>query len=391
MLLSRYLAKELFSKTLLILFSLYIVLLVSQVIRVSLLISSFGFSLSNVLRPLFYISVSYLGVLTPLAFFMGVMMTVLKLSETEELTAILSFGRGLFDLSRPFFLVGLFFFSFSFLSTNYLEAWGKRNLLAFAQEKALNKIYSSLSQKMQKKSFIEIFEAYHLYAEELSSDKKKYKKVIFVPKHHGYPRNSFVVVAEEGETLGLKEEKNLVLKFKKGTLYKLSSSVKGGASAMDFENFEIDFFSSLEAQFGLDSQSIKHIKSKTSWEIYETLREDKTLSVWKRKKFSYLLYHRVFSPFLVFAFCCWGIFLGIYNPRQKKGFQFLYFFLIFFSVSAGSSLLEKFYMKSNLEVSFLVPGAYLFFLSLSFLFLYWKNKRPFWEPFRFSFKRGKRS
>lgn len=379
----RYLLKEIMGRFLVVLGSLYTVLLVSQVFRISSLISAFGFSIGNILEPLFYVSVTYLETLIPIAFFLAALTTVLKLSETEELTALLSSGKSLKQLSRPFVFCAFILMIASLWSANTLESWGKKKLLEFIETRTLGKIRSTLQQKMQEDVFIEIFRDYYLYADKVSENKSQYENVVLAPKKNKQGSNSFFISAERGESTGVKEGETLLLKFYNGTLYQLSSKSSEGILAMKFESFEVDFFTGIRSQLDLATHSHDTSKSKSSYEIYRTLRSGKKIPELEERKMKFLLYSRNFSPLLVLAFAFWGLVLGIYSVRQEKKLVFLSFFLVFFSSTALSSLLKWICETGYASPVWVVPMSYMSFTVFSFYALYKKDQGALWEKLRF--------
>lgn len=385
---SKYLIKELISRIILILVSLYIILLVSQIIRISSIISSFGFSLSNFVQPLFYISVMYLSTLIPVAFFLGTLITILKLNETDELTAIIASGRSLLNFSKPFLFVSIGFFLICLICSNYFESWGKEKLLSFIEKKALGKIESILQQKMQEKVFTEIFKDYYLYAEEISSDKSKYKNVVLAPKHNSKLYNSYFIIAQEGETVGSAKEKDLIFKFHYGTLYQLSSTQDNGISAMSFASFEIDFFTGIKSQLTSKAKYDDH-RSLNSIEIYHALKSKTLAPESKRyKRLHYLLYARIFSPLLIICFAFWGIFLGIHNLRRAKNPTFLYFFSVLLATNIISRSIQWLCEEGLTNPLLIVPISYFLLLQGSYLILFQKNKQALWEPFKLMYRKN---
>jgi len=358
------------------------VLLVSQIFRISSLISAFGFSFLNILEPLFYISITYLDTLIPIAFFLSSLMTVLKLSETEELTALLSSGKSLKQLSQPFVFCAYFLILANLFSANTLESWGKKKLYNFIETRTIGKIRSTLQQKMQENVFIEIFSDHYLYAEKISKNKSQYEQVVLAPKNNRTGSNSFFISAERGESTGIEEKETLLLKFYNGTLYQLSSKTKETSLAMKFDQFEVDFFTGIRSQLNLATQNYDTQKSKSSYEIYKELYSGKNFSHSEKSKMKYLLYSRNFSPLLVLAFAFWGLLLGIYNVRQEKKLIFFSFFLVFFASTALSSFLQWFCEKGYVDPIWIVPLSYISFVVFSFYLLCKKDNQALWEQLR---------
>ena len=378
----RYLTWELLSRVFLTLFSLYAILLVSQILRISVLISSFGFSFSNIVLPLFYISITHLATLIPIAYFLAVLMTTLKLSETEELIALLSTGKSLLNVAKPFMVLGFFFFFLCLFSANYLESFGKKSLIKFVEGKALEKIKSVLEQKMEEDVFTEIFRDYYLYADKISLDKKKYEKIVLVPKHNREGSNSFFISAKRGESLEVEGSKSVLLKFYDGTLYKLSSQSETGLFAMSFEEFQIDFFTGIYSQIGSDKNYSDKTKSISSYEIYQKIKNNKMVDKTESNKLRYLLYYRIFSPILVLVFCFLGVFLGVYNVRREQNSVYFYFFLVLFLSQGASRILQWICERGLTSPELIVPLFYSLLLLGSFGVLYKKNKQALWEPLK---------
>ena len=306
----------------------------------------------------------------------------MKLSETEELIALLSSGKSLKQLSQPFVFSAFLLIILSLFSANVLESWGKKKLFTFIETRTLGKIRSTLQQKMQEDVFIEIFNDYYLYAEKVSESKSEYHQVVLAPKNNREGSNSFFISAERGESTGVKEKETLLLKFYNGTLYQLSSKKPEASLAMKFDQFEVDFFTGIRSQLDLTTNTQDTSKSKSSYEIYKELKSGKKIPPLEEKKMSYLLYSRNFSPLLVLAFAFWGLLLGIYSVRQEKKLIFLAFFLVFFASTALSSFLQWFCERGYGDPMWVVPLSYITFVIFSFYALCKKDNQALWERLR---------
>ena len=97
------------------------ILLLERLLRIADILSQSPGRASEAGAMMFNLVPHYLGIGIPAALFLAVLFTVNNLSRTGELVSMLSTGKSLFSISRPFFLLGILLALLSILVTGYLQ------------------------------------------------------------------------------------------------------------------------------------------------------------------------------------------------------------------------------------------------------------------------------
>src|SRR6476469_9546709 len=135
MLVFRYFLKELlpqFASALIVICS---IIVVSQLVRLSEVLVTFGLSLENVFLPFLYIILPFIHLTIPMAYLFAVMLTFGRLSADGEYPELLAAGYSLARAAVPVLMLGVILYGVATASALNLEPWGRREMVQFLYRK----------------------------------------------------------------------------------------------------------------------------------------------------------------------------------------------------------------------------------------------------------------
>lgn len=319
MLVFRYFLKELVPQFLSALIVICSIIVVSQLVRLSEVLVTFGLSLENVFLPFLYIILPFISLTIPMAFLFAVVLTFGRLSNDGEYAALLAAGYSLRRAGRPVMLVAVVLYFVAAGAAMNLEAWGRRELIQFLYRKTQSELDNMVKYKMQSGVFLDDFLGYVIYAEKISDDRSKFENVMIAPGS-GNKKDNFTMLAPSGSITGSVETEDLTLALDFGIAY----SPRPGTdktSVLKFTRAEIDLLRVFREQIAGGDAAEDDFRSYRPIELYDfvaRMAEDpkRDESVFRRA--AYLMHSRLGSPFAVVTFAFFGMVLGISDPRRGK-------------------------------------------------------------------------
>ena len=298
------------------------ILALSQIVRLSELLITFGFSVENVLLPFLFIVLPFLTFVIPIAFFFSVLVTIGRLTADGEYVALLASGYSLKRVGLPVWVMAGCLYIFGATCASYLEPWGRRELVQFIYRKTQTQLDNLIRFKLQPGVFIEDFVGYTFYAEQISPDREDFRNVMLAPSRSA--NQDFFIMAPHGRISGSVEEGQLRLTMDNGRAY--SHSPQGDASTVvKFKHTEIDLLRLFQDQiFGADTKE-DDFRSYSPFNLakyVDTLaadphRENKT---YRRARF--LLIQRLSIPFATISLALFGVVIAVQDQRRGKGGAF---------------------------------------------------------------------
>ena len=201
-LIDRYLLREVVPQFLSTLVVFCAVIVVSQLVRLSNVLVTFGLTLENILLPFLYIIVPFLPVIIPISFLFGVMISFSRLSSDGELTALMAAGMSLGRAWIPVGLLTVFLYGVTTQCAVHLEAWGRREFVQFIYRKTQTEIDNMIRFKIQPGVFLKDFLDYVFYTETVSEDRSRYTHVMLAPQNRKEDSGNFMIMSPEAEIIG---------------------------------------------------------------------------------------------------------------------------------------------------------------------------------------------
>lgn len=293
------------------------IIVVSQLVRLSEVLVTFGLSLENVFLPFLYIILPFISLTIPMAFLFAVVLTFGRLSADGEYAALLASGFSLRRAAGPVLIVGAILYVIAAASALNLEAWGRREMVQFLYRKTQTELDNMVRYKMQAGVFLDDFLGYVLYAEKISSDHSQFENVMLAPGSRN-KRESFTLLAPSGAITGSVEAGNLKLSLDYGVAYSARPN-SDKMSIVKFNRAEIDLLRIFHEQIlGNDSADDDYRSFRPS-ELVAYIDSVKDLpDQGNYRRARYLLHQRIGAPFAVMAFAFFGMVLGVSDPRRGK-------------------------------------------------------------------------
>ncbi len=345
-----YFLKEILPQFITSLCVLSAVIVVSQLIRLSEVLVTFGLTLENILLPFLFIMVPFLAFTIPIAYMFAVLLAFSRFSSDGEFTAMLAAGYSLKRAAVPVMLIGAILYGVAVFCALNFEPWGRRETIQFYHRKTQTELDNMLRVKLKPGVFLDDFLGYVLYAESISPDRTRFENVMLAPGGKNKDQN-FTLLAPMGGVKGSVEEGNLRMSFGHGVIYS-NSSGSDEISVVKFKKAELDLIRIFQEQiFGPDSASDDY-RSYTPlqlWNHVDSLKE--TTDPIKRQEYykaRFLLHQRIGLPFSCITFACFAMVLGIQDERKGRSFGYLgavltiilgYVFLMAFKFAAEKGMI----------------------------------------------------
>ena len=155
------------------------VLLLERLLRIFELVANTSDTLGAAARMLLNLLPYYLGLAIPVALFLGVLITVDRVSRTGELSAALAAGVSLFQILRPFMWIAAVLALFSIVLMGYLQPLGRYDYRATVHDVA----QSSAEAVFQEGKFAQLG-----------------RRVVWTQQRSGGDRLGQIFILEEGRT-----------------------------------------------------------------------------------------------------------------------------------------------------------------------------------------------
>lgn len=298
-------------------------LLISQLTQIVNVLVAFGFTLENILLPLLFILVPFLGLTIPIAFLFAVFLGFSRFSADGEFSAMLASGYSVKKALVPVLILGFILYGIGAFCSTYFEAWGRREAVKFTHRKTKTMLDNLLTAKLQPGIFLNDFLGYVLYAESISKNGNLLQNVMLSPGPNISDQN-FVLLAPSATIDGRVKKGYLNMNFEYGVLYSPRKNAEN-ISVIKFKSAKLDLLRIFGEQiFGKelsysDYRSLPPDKLKEFIAKLRSNGENPTLL----NKAEYLWHQRIASPFIAIVFAMCGIMLGISHDRKGKTHGYL--------------------------------------------------------------------
>lgn len=373
----RYLLKELVPQFLSTLIVICAIIVVSQLVRLSEVLVTFGLSIENVFLPFLYIILPFISLTIPMAFLFAVVLTFGRLSADGEYAALLAAGFSLKRAARPVIAMSLVLYVAASLCALNLEAWGRREMVQFLYRKTQTELDNMVRYKMQAGVFLDDFLGYVLYAEKISADRSQFENIMLAPGSRSRGE-SFTLLAPSGTLSGSVEAGDLRLSLDYGVAYSARPN-SDKHSILRFNRAEIDLLRIFHEQIlGADSAEDDY-RSYTPTELVnyvDGLKDQADEDPTEYRKARFLLHQRIGWPFSVVAFGLFGLVLGISDPRRGKSSAYVGVIvcaIVVYVVQMGFKWLSE---KNGLPAPVGAWMPNLLLLAFGGFLVYQKNRLP---------------
>ncbi|MGE0172843.1 MAG: LptF/LptG family permease [Oligoflexales bacterium] len=301
-----------------------VVIVISQLLRLSEIIVTSGLSVENVLLPFLFIMAPFLTFTIPMAFMFATLIGFSRLSSDGEFTAMLANGYSVRKAVMPVLILGGIFYGITVLCALNFEPWGRRELINFFHRKAQTELDNLVRIKLKSGTFLTDFLGYVLYAENVSSDRSHLTNVLLAPGGGTTKDQNFTLFAPTATIMGSVENGDLTMLFNYGVMY--SGEGQEEFSVVKFKSAELDMIRMFQEQI-LGSEVKDDYRSyppRKLWHYIDEIRDDeKAMDSLLYYKARFLLHQRIAMPFAIIAFGLFAVVLGIHDDRKGKNWGYV--------------------------------------------------------------------
>jgi lipopolysaccharide export system permease protein len=296
------------------------VMVLGRAVKLVDLIINKGVSLSDILILLATLLPTFFSISLPLAFLMGIMIGLGRMSADSEIVALKSAGIGLASISVPVFTLALIFALLTGATNIWVKPWGYR---AFA-----TKSFEIVRQKavigFQPRVFMSQFNGLVLYANEID-DRTDQMHGLFIVENK--PESTSWVFADSGNILTDDKSETVTIRLHDGVIHRQQPD--------SADNYQLIHFSSYDVQpemSPMDSRETqKDFKPKELpiGKLWSDISSEVEPS--KVQDLQAELHLRLTSPLAPLLFVLFGLPFSMQSHRSGRSGGFVMGLFIFFS------------------------------------------------------------
>ncbi|MDT8441246.1 MAG: LPS export ABC transporter permease LptF [Desulfuromonadales bacterium] len=256
-LIHRYLIREILTPSLLCLLVFTAVILMGRMVKLVDLVINKGVAPGDIALLLAAMAPSFLTITLPLAFLMGVMIGLGRLSADSETVAMKAAGLSLTRIAMPVFLLALVFS----LLTGTIGLWGK----SWGQRTFKAKIFELSQQKaaigIQPRVFMDHFPGLLLYTNEIDSQSGEMSG-LFVRETAA--EQTSLIFARKGDVYSDLANEKVIIRLQEGVIHHQKHGSAGDYQLVHFSSYDIqpDLGTELQGTTGSDRHKGRRLKPK---------------------------------------------------------------------------------------------------------------------------------
>ena len=319
----RYLLKELLPPFFINMVFFSFVFLMTQILEITNMVVNYNIGLYRVVLMMLYNLPFFLGFVIPMSVMLSILLTFLRLSGDNEITALKAGGINLYQLLPPvmtFCLIGCLMTGFMAI---YGLPWGR---MAFKQL-VIETAERHLDVAIRERTFSDAFKGVMLYVTHMDTRTRTMTDVFIEDQRNANIIST--VVAPKGNLIIDPERQTIMLRLYSGVINQVDINSRS-VNTVRFSTYDIRLDTRQRAV--AESHGPKDEEEMSLGELRAYLDEDR---VKDSQYFQALIeYHKKFSlPFACFALGVLAMPLGIQSKSSKSSFGIglgLIFFLIYY-------------------------------------------------------------
>lgn len=330
---NRYILREILSPTLLCIVIFTTVMVLGRAAKLVDLIISKGIALSDILILLATLLPSFLSISLPLAFLLGIMIGLGRMSADSEVVALKSSGIGLANMATPVFVLAFIFTLLTAATSIWLKPWCDS---AFA-----TKSFEIVRQKaivgFQPRVFMSQFNNLMFYANEVDDRTDKMHGLFIVEKK---PDSTSWVFADSGDILTDERSETVTIRLHDGVIHRQQSESSDNYQLIHFRNYdivpEISAMNSPKARKNFKPKELPIVK------LWNNISSEKDPE--RRQELQAELQWRLSLPLAPLLFVLFGLPFSVQSHRSGRSGGFVVGLIIFlgyyFTISLADTLIR---------------------------------------------------
>jgi len=232
-LINRYLAREILAPSLFCLLIFTLVLMAGRLVKLTDLIINKGVAFTDIATLFAALLPPFLAIALPLAFLMGIMLGMGRLSADSETVALKAAGIGLGNIARPVFALACGCALLTALIAWWGAPWGNRAFQGTLFEITRKKV----SIAIQPQIFVKQFGNLVLYADGIDERTGTLRGVFIVEVKS--EQEELLIIADSGRILSDPVEESVTLRLQDGTLHREGTDAGDSYQVIRFASYEI--------------------------------------------------------------------------------------------------------------------------------------------------------
>jgi lipopolysaccharide export system permease protein len=316
---NRYIIREVLSPTLLCLVIFTMVMVMGQAVKLVGLIINKGVSPSDILVLLVTLLPTLFSISLPLAFLMGIMIGLGRMSADSETVALKSAGIGLAKISVPVFTLAFIFSLLTGATNIWIKPWGYS---AF-ETKSFEIARQKATIGFQPRVFMNQFNNLVLYTNEIDDRANKMHGLFIVEKT---PESTSWVFSDSGTILSDEESETITIRLHDGVIHRQQSESADNYQLIHFRNYDIQpEISSINEP----SKKKRKPRELATGKLWNRIKHEDSPS--KLQKLQAELHLRLTSPLAPLLFVLFGLPFSMQSHRSGRSGGFVMGLIIFIS------------------------------------------------------------
>ncbi len=328
---NRYIIREILSPTLLCLAIFTMVMVLGRAFKLVSLIINEGVSLVDILILLATLMPTFFSISLPLAFIMGIMIGLGRMSADSEIVALKSAGFGLARISVPVFALAVIFALLTGATNIWVKPWGYR---AFAT-KSFEIVRQKVAIGLQPRVFMSQFNDLVLYANEIDKQTNQMHGLFIVEKK---PESTSWVFADSGNILTDDKEETVTIRLQDGVVHRQQTESVDNYQLIHFRNYDIQ--PEISAMSEPRKRSRLKPKELSTGKLWDDISSGGNPA--KTRELQAELHLRLVSPLAPLLFVLFGLPFSMQSHRSGRSGGFVMGLVIFlgyyFMLSAALTL-----------------------------------------------------
>jgi lipopolysaccharide export system permease protein len=309
------------------------VMVMGQAYKLVDLIIDKGVSLIDIVVLLITLLPTFFSISLPLAFLMGIMIGLGRMSADSETVALKAAGVGLAKLSMPVFALALLFSLLTAATNLWIKPWGHR---AF-ETKSFEIVRQKATIGLQPRVFMNQFDNLTLYANEVQSQANRMEGIFIVDKK---PESTSWVFADNGNIVTDETAETMTIRLHDGVIHRQQTDSVKNYQLIHFRNYDIQPETSIMSD---PTKKKRRAREERTGKLWESISVEKNLS--KRRSMQSELHLRLVSPLAPILFVLFGLPFSMQSHRSGRSGGFVVGLIIFLSyyflLSAGLTLTKE--------------------------------------------------
>jgi lipopolysaccharide export system permease protein len=322
----RYLLKEILVPTGIGMGIFTFIFLVSKMFRVTEMVVDKGVPIGYAIELFLCLIPAFLVFVVPMAFLLGILAALARLSADNEIIALKTSGVGLYRLSPPVILLSVIAFLFTSFLVFYAVPWGSKNF----QETLFRLAGTKAKLDVQARIFNATFGDLVIYVNKVSQGGKVLEGIMIYDERD--PQMNSTIVARRGYLDSDPKAQKLVLHLFDGSIHSQEEQNETYRT-INFNAYQFTVFLKEEIEKARAKARVRMLEKEMSiGDLREKIKKKRKLGENVRPQLVEL--HFKFAiPFGVFIFGLVGLPLGVQRSQSGRSWGFIlcaFVFLLYY-------------------------------------------------------------